>query len=165
MSDANMDSLLDKFTNPVHKRKRVAKKNIYHQNKRKRIIEQDKLFSKDKFNNLCDLDPVINYEEFIDHASCPTIDVLHKLFNSINVELINYQHMKSNKGLNAVFDMLMCVQHTTSWLETTLQSIGWKKNMSGYHPVAVSNSTSEVLKATTECVKMNIKLMILLKSR
>lgn len=64
-------------------------------------------------------------------------------------------------GIQCVFDFIDCAVHVTEWLQNKLSIIGLKFNITGYSPVAASHSIPELIKSSTECYKMNIKLKML----
>jgi len=88
------------------------------------------------------------------------LERLQKVANEMTIDSIGYVRMAKTAGFYAVMDCLQAMGHCTEWLEGRLNRVGWKRNMTGYIPTAVSHSTNEILPATLECYKMAIKQMI-----
>jgi hypothetical protein len=103
------------------------------------------------------------WAQYVQHP-VPSLDDLQRLLDSaynMQEEDLGYTSLDKTDGFFAVMDCLNAMMHCTTWLKERLARVGWKTNMTGYEPTAVSHSTTEVLQATIECNKMIIKQMIL----
>jgi len=63
------------------------------------------------------------------------------------------------QSLFHVFNFLEACRVCSTWLTRTLLTIGWTENTTGYNPISVSHSTTELSEATVECVLIALKQM------
>jgi len=156
-----LDTLLDKLTDPTVKQKKKEKKEKRQEEKRERIVESDKKYAKDMFNHDPTSEEVTLWKSNV-NAIVLDLTTLQKLYDESVASLIEYKKLDRLDGLYCVLDFVNCAEYTKTWLEIQMTKLGWKTNMTLYHPIAVSNSTDELLSATLECYRMMIKQMMLL---
>jgi len=158
------EDILERFTDPTKKRKRKEKKEEAVQQKCSKICNDGKLFAVDFFNTPPTKEDVVLWETQV-ILPLPEIAMLEQLLVESHIDMINYTPLARLDGLFCVLDFLSAADHCSNWLEKSLQKVGWKRNMTSYHPVSVSHSSKELLSATLECYKMSIKQMILLQTQ
>jgi hypothetical protein len=144
--DNNTSLLLDRFTDPVKKKKRKRRKEAAEAVKRQRIVEDGKRYARDCFNDPPSSEDRELWGRF--YAPPPTEYVPAPL---------EYETITNHGEMSCVFDFILAAGHCAEWLRGELAAIGWKKNVTGYSPVAVSHSTNELLSATRECRDMALK--------
>ncbi len=157
------EDILYRFSNPVNKRKRKEKKEKREEEKKAKIVNDGKLFAVDQFNTEPTKEELEMWRGFVDEPM-PSLDELTRLqeaATTMTTDSIGYVRMEKTTGFFAVMDCLQAMGFCAEWLENKLRRIGWKRNMTGYVPTAVSHSTNEILGATLECYRMAIKQMIL----
>lgn len=157
------EDILDRFTDPVKKRKRKAKKEQQEEEKRTKLLNAGKRWARDEFNTVPTPEDLALWSSFTE-APVPTLvdlERLHADAETLTVETIGYQPLSKTDGFFAVMDCLSAMVHCSAWLKERMARLGWKLNMTGYEPTAVSHSTKEVLLATLECYRMAIKQMML----
>lgn len=157
------EDILDRFTDPSKKRKRKEKKEKHEEEKKIKLVNAGKRWAKDAFNTPPTTDDLVLWAKFVE-PPVPTLadlEHLHTAAEHLTVEGIGYEPLAKTGGFFAVMDCLNAMVHCSGWLKDRLARVGWKINMTGYEPTAVSHSTNEVLPATLECYRMAIKQMIL----
>lgn len=152
----NFDELLDDFTHP----KTLQKRKIKQEAKQKKLeTQREQKNADDYFNEIPDEKQLMMWKNHINYI--PSLDVLNKLFDESSIEIIDYKRLDCIDEMFGVLDFIACAKHIQCWLEIQMAIIGWKNNLTMYNPIAVSNSTSDLLKTTLECFRMMIKQMIL----
>lgn len=167
MSDETED-VLERFTDPVKKRKRKEKKEKKEDDKRQKIVNDGKKWAKDEFNTPPTPEQLVMWNQYVDATRALSIAELERLVEesqALTTEFIEYQNLPKIDGLYAVMNCLNAFIHCGTWISKKLTEMGWKINMTGYDPVAVSHSTQEVLTATLECYRMALKQMLMVKKQ
>jgi hypothetical protein len=87
-------------------------------------------------------------------------DQAHVLFSTLPAPTVVYEHIRDvGGGLCCVLDFIMAASCCTTWLESELNNIGWKSNITGFNPISASHSADEIIRATVECRNMAKKQM------
>lgn len=157
-----MEDIFDRFTDPTKKRKRQEKKEQKEAEKIQKVVESNKEYAADKFNDPLSSEEFTRLQAYV-RTPVQSVTWLSQLWDHAqkhHSEVINYKSRETGGGVCCVFDYLQAAVHCQNWLNRHLAHIGWTANCTGYDPVEVSNSTAEVLQATYECYKMAVKQML-----
>lgn len=157
-----MEDVFDRFTDASKKRKRLERKKQQEAEKTQKIVESNKEYAADKFNDPLSIEEFTRLKTYI-RSPVKAVKWLSQLWHHAqqhHCDVINYRSQETSGGVCCVFDYLQAAVHCQTWLNHNLAHIGWTNNCTGYDPVEVSNSTAEVLQATYECYKMAVKQML-----
>jgi len=156
-------NILDRFTDPKQKRKRLEAKEEQRKRKRRKVFLTGKTFARDQWN---ESPSALELAAWRLHFTPPSVDVFPPLPPGIEDEEDDPEWLSDCMGipLRTSDDSSACILHFFStieacraWLQQRLQELGWTKNMTGYDPVEVSYSSAELLHATWQCYQMAVK--------
>lgn len=159
--DEDDEDVFDRFTDPGKKRKRKQKKEETEEERKAKIVNMGKRWAKDEFNSPPTPDQVALWSGYVTDA-VPSVAELERLTSeadTLTVDALGYIPLSKVNGLFSIMDCLNAMMHCKTWLNERLERVGWKLNLTGYDPVAVSHSSKEVLAATLECYRMALKQM------
>ena len=133
--------------------------------KRKRadqICNLDKRYANHYYNIALNKETYDHLMKFVVHPFivCKT-DLLHRIQTQVGPVFDETVVVDSSNAMAVVCHFIQCAEICQQWLTTELSAIGWKTNMTSYHPLSVSHSTKELTRASLECFKMACKQMIL----
>lgn len=159
---AEDEDILDRFSDPTKKRKRKEKKDEKEEERKAKMVNAGKRFAVDEFNTPPSAEDLATWQKFVEPPLPTLLDLEHlqKAAEAMTIDAIGYTSLAKTEGFFAVMDCLNAMVHCSTWLKDRLSRLGWKINMTGYEPTAVSHSTREILPATLECYRMAIKQMI-----
>lgn len=156
---SDLKKTLNSFTNPTTLKKKAIKK----RKKEEAKANEDKRYAKNCFNDPPDEKDKKKWQTFLDpFIKKPTTEFLQKELDTILLSDIGFQiPKKDEKTLIGIFTFLEACDHCELWLKEKLRKIGWKCNMTQFHPVSSSFSLEVLLHNTLECYKMACKQRIL----
>ena len=149
-----VDYFFEKFSDP----NKLKQKRVKREKKIQEVISYDKKLASEWFNEAPDRMQLQFWKRYT--SQIPTLETLQALMENASLETIGYKPLDRIDGIYSVLNFITCADYCTAWLELHMRSIGWKDNMTNYHPIAVCHSTNELLAATLEAYKMSIKQMM-----
>lgn len=156
---SSIQKTLKRFTNPVVLKKKAVKK----RKKEEQKANEDKVYALDKFNTAPTKEEKKKWETLIDpFIKVPSLEFLKTEMKETMISDIGFQvpNQKEN-SLIGIFTFLEACDHCDNWLKEKLRKIGWKCNMTDFHPVSSSFSLDVLLHNTLECYKMACKQRML----
>jgi hypothetical protein len=161
VSDQLWDQL-GRFTEPAKRQKKVQRTQIRKKTKEKQVCERHKKYANQFYNVALNKE---TYEHLLSFVTQPFLvnkgDLEHKLQTQTEPAFEEATVVDCNNPMAVVGHFIKCADFCQTWLIQQLAMIGWKANMTNYHPLSVSHSTTELTKATLECFRMACKQMIL----
>ena len=153
---------LHRFTDPVKRQKKVNQRQIRKKEKQQKICNRHKKYANQFYNLALNKE---TYEHLLTLVVQPFIvsknEVLTKLETQTAPVFEEPPSIDHSNPMAVIGNFIKCAEVCQQWLNLQLSSIGWKTNATNYHPLAVSHSTTELTKATLECLRMACKQMIL----
>lgn len=157
------DDILDRFTDPITKRKRNARKEAQRESKRRKVFLDGKWFACDLFN---EPPTPTKLQQWHQAWTRPTTMPIVPLMGS-EYQQEDEEWLQKQLGINAkpssddpfayITYFATVVNHCRNWLHHKLTELGWTRNETGYDPVEVSYSVPEVLHATWQAYHMAAK--------
>lgn len=172
IDDETTLDILDRFTDPERRLKKAKKQKEIKEKKLEQLLNMDKKFAKDYFNEDINKQTYQEWSKHISNNISNNIDELktklNELENIIDPNHILYPpekkeipHENNNDELMPILKFIETEYYCMDWLQKKTNELGWKENITGYNPIIVSHSIPELIKSTFECYKMMIKQMIL----
>lgn len=135
---------------------------------RKKQCLRDKLFASDFFNEPLtqkEFDLLYPFALSEDKIQTKAQDMYDKLEQAsfVSTLLVPPQtaaRISDEEQFAGVFEFIIFSHTCVEWLNSHLEQIGWKCNMTKYNPICVSHSVNELRESTIECLKMACKQML-----
>ncbi len=155
------EDVFDRFTEPKKKRKRKAARKDKKVKRRLANFMAGKLLAADCFNDA----PTEAERALWSKQTLPVRlaqSELEAWLERVEPDDIKFERWPNRSGLLAAYELFDACDFCKNWFEVQLRRVGWRMNMTGYHPASRCHSTNELLFAYAEALKMAIKQMLLL---
>jgi hypothetical protein len=155
----SFDTVLDSFQEPLRGQKRKVRSEAVDEQRKKRRAAQGKCTAAECFNEAPSEEDLKLWSRFVKQPLATQAE-LERILHSAEVSHIQYDQLAKTKGIFCVFNFIAAASHCEDWLQAQLLQMGWECNMTGYHPISVSQTTDELLDNFLECYKMAAKQML-----
>lgn len=157
------EDILDRFTDPVTKRKRMAQREEKREAKRRKEFLDGKYFACDFFNEPPSAAQLHQWRQsWKPPAVTPHIPLIGSEIHQEDEDWLKKQigftaQPRSDDPFAYIEYFATAVHHCQTWLQQKLNELGWSKNETGQDPVLVSYSVSELLFSTWQTYHMAVK--------